>query len=55
MEPKQRWLLVWLTVGAVIGLVPALLEHFFGLPYWVGGPVIGAAVGAVYQLTRYGF
>ena len=54
MEPKQRWLLVWVTVGAVIGLVPALLEHFWGIPCWAGGPVTGATAGAVYQLVRYG-
>ena len=38
MEPKQRWLLLWVTVGAVIGLVPALLEH-------LGGSVLGRWAG----------
>ena len=43
-----------MTAGAIVGLVPALLENLWGMPPWVGGPLTGAMAGAVYQLVRYG-
>ena len=55
MRRKQRYLIFWMVVGALIGVVAMVLIERAGIPNFVGGGVIGMLGGAVYQLGRYGW
>ena len=55
MRQKQRYLIFWMAVGAIIGVVAMVLFERAGVPSLAGGGVIGMLGGAVYQLRRYGW
>ena len=54
LRRRHHYLLIWMVVGAAVGLIPTVLELWVGIPYWAGGLIVGALAGAIYQIRRYG-
>ena len=50
MRVRTRYLILWITVGAIAGIVVGSLLSTSIL----AGLMVGGGIGAVYQISRYG-